>query len=200
MKLIGLSPVLPGRRPESSERRKEALPKEPSIRDYIIDVPLVGITTEARADPALTFKLTSELNRRQPSDNVVTEHPKANVDAELGKDEEQEIKLRLWDDFVFTADYQAIQASSSKETISSQKLTRMDWRVQADDMVFLGFGIHATEWGRNDYSDKVDMDSTFLRLSTHAFDLMSAGWEGCRYSKQVCDLFCERATTHRGRA
>lgn len=186
----------------------------PSLKDYIVDVPLVGIsTTESRraaadADrprPPLTFtrlheastqttttvdtRGTATADNSQPCQTDESEEAGADPANQQcgtggdGDDEEDDssgnradgadaersggvdegegadrVELRLWDDFVVTADYQAIREAmadgDTNEAAATGSATgETEWRVTADELVFLGFGIHAEQWSRNDYRD-----------------------------------------------
>jgi hypothetical protein len=189
----------------------------PSLKDYIVDVPLVGIsTTESRrpdadADvdrprPPLTFtrlheastQTTTTVDTRsaatadnsqscQTDESEEADANPANQQCDTGgggDDEEGDdsanradgadasaersggvdvegdgadrVELRLWDDFVVTADYQAIrEAMTADDDANEAGAVETEWRVTADELVFLGFGIHAEQWSRNDYRDAV---------------------------------------------
>jgi hypothetical protein len=188
----------------------------PSLKDYIVDVPLVGIsTTESRradadADrprPPLTFtrlyeastqttttvdtRSTATADNSQPCQTDESEEAGADPANQQcgtgggGDDEEDDssgnradgadaersggvdegegadrVELRLWDDFVVTADYQAIREAMADDDTNEAAATgsatgETEWRVTADELVFLGFGIHAEQWSRNDYRDAV---------------------------------------------
>lgn len=164
MRLIGLSSI-------TCTSKRE---KVPGLKDYIVDVPLVGITAQASVPKPLTFKLDRTSSVGQRGTNAVLPEPVLRPDGrhdglekhidghgavehQRSSDGSQLVELQLMDDFVVTADHQAVWARMSDGEREEATLGPffVNWRIRADDMIFLGFAIHAKEWAWNDYVDEV---------------------------------------------